>query len=517
MKKIFEKKLSVFLLTTIGIFSIVNADAQWQKKASGFSTPNRGLVELIAVGNNVAWGIAGDAFIPVWEVGPVNDFTRTTDGGNHWTAGKVNAFPDFTLVGIAPLSATLCYGSLANFENGIAKIVKTTNGGITWTEQLHYDFGEAFNFFADIYFFNANEGLVFGDKSNGYLTIFTTQDGGSHWTRVPEANMPAALPDEWSYVFSAEGIGTNFWTVSGAGRIWKTTDKGLHWNAYETEQTYIEFSNLKMRDELNGLWGVHGELYRTNDGGITWTDVEYSGTWFTNDLAYVPGTASTYVSTGGHDFPGYDENGSLHGIGTSYSVDDGNTWITIDTAVEHLSLAMVNAFTGFTGGINTNASNGIFKYNGSALGYSCGNNLTSICHKGKTICVANASIANHLSHGDAVGACTPVTGLLSNKPVTKIETIKTKSQYQLNNYPNPFSQYTTITYSVPQAGIVSLKIYDMMGKLIKTLVNAKAAAGNYNIQWSVNDGKGEKIPGGIYFLRMQERNYAETKKLMVIK
>ena len=139
------------------------------------------------------------------------DFTRTTDGGNHWIPGKVSELPDYLLVGIAPLSATVCYGSLANFNTGNTKIVKTTDGGITWTVKMNYDFGEAFElFFADIYFFNENDGLVYGDQSDGYLTIFTTQDGGNHWTRVPEANMPAALTDEASYVFSAEGIGQYF-------------------------------------------------------------------------------------------------------------------------------------------------------------------------------------------------------------------------------------------------------------------------------------------------------------------
>ena len=514
MKKTTQLPAIIFIIVSCMMSQFINA--QWQKKASGFTIPQSSVYELIAVGNNVAWGISGPT-LNSFNNGPFHEFTRTIDGGNHWTAGSITAFPEFTLVGIAPLSATLCYGSLANFDNGITKVVKTTDGGIIWTEILNYDYGQPFSFFADIYFFNANEGLIYGDPSDGYFTIFTTQDGGSHWTRVPQANMPAGLTDEYSYVFSSEGIGSTFWTISGSGRIWKTMDKGLHWAAYQTEETSIEFSNLKMRDALHGLWGVHGELYRTSDGGVTWEEVEYSGTWFTNDLAFVPGTISTYVSTGAQDFPGYAPSNSLHGIGSSYSTDDGNTWITIDTAVEHISLAMVNEYTGFTGGVNTNASTGIFRFNGSALGYSCGNNLTSMCHKGNTICVANASIANHLSHGDALGACTPVTGLLSNKPDAKIETIKTKSQYQLNNYPNPFSQSTTITYSIPQAGIVSLKIYDMMGRLIKTLVNAKVAAGNYNIQWSVNNEKGGKIPAGIYFLRMQEGNYSETKKLMVIK
>src|SRR6266487_3001442 len=260
MKKSIQKIFSLALL-----LSAMQTQAQWISKASGFSTPQRGIVELIAVGNNVVWGIAGEAVNPLDVNVSIHEFTRTTDGGNHWTAGNINTFPDFYLVGIAPLSATLCYASMANFDNGNAKIVKTTDGGITWTEQLNYDFGESFGFFADIYFFNSNEGLVYGDQSDGYFTIFTTQDGGNHWTRVPQANMPPGLTDEASYVFSAEGLGNTFWTVSTAGRIWKTTDKGLHWNAYQTSETNIDFSNLKMRDALNGLWGDHDELYRTGD------------------------------------------------------------------------------------------------------------------------------------------------------------------------------------------------------------------------------------------------------------
>ena len=148
------KKVYFFFLMIIGILFTTITNAQWQNKASGFSTPQRGIVELIAVGNNVVWGIASDAVNPIYLVAPFTDFTRTIDGGKNWTAGNINAFPDFFIAGIAPLSATVCYASLANFENGIAKIVKTTDGGITWTEQLNYDFGVSFSFFADIYFFN---------------------------------------------------------------------------------------------------------------------------------------------------------------------------------------------------------------------------------------------------------------------------------------------------------------------------------------------------------------------------
>ena len=89
--------------------------------------------------------------------------------------------------------------------------------------------------------------------------------------------------------------------------------------------------------------------------------------------------------------------------------------------------------------------------------------------------------------------------------------------YTLTNYPNPVSQSTNITYSVPQPGKVSLKIYDMMGKLIKTLVNAKVAAGTYHIPWNANDENGNTLSSGIYLLRLNTGSYSETKKLSVIK
>ena len=508
MKKLFSKKIPAFFLIVIGMFSTTMLNAQWQNKSSGFTTPNRGIFEMIAVGSDVAWAVAYDGNIPI--SGPVNDFTRTTDGGNHWTAGSISAFPDFDLVGIAPVSATLCYASITNFNNNNAKIVKTTDGGVTWVEQLNYDFGASFAFFADIYFFNANDGLIFGDQSDGYITIFTTHDGGSHWTRVPKADLPVALPDEASYIFSAEGLQNTFWTVSTAGRVWKTTDKGLHWAAYQTGETLIDYSNLKMRDALHGLWGVHDELYRTNDGGISWTEVEPSGTWFTDDLAYVPGTVSTYVSTGSHDFSGY---GALHGTGTSYSLDDGNTWITLDTGVEHLAIAMVNSYTGYTGGFNTSkSSSGIYKYNGSALGYACGNNLTMMCHNGQKICVANSSISNHLVHGDVLGNCSV---RLAGKELSSSE--KLLSITEMSVFPNPISQSTTITFSIPNESSVSVKIYDMSGRLVKILADANMQQGNHQLLWDAKDGSGMLVPSGFYLLKMNAGNYMATKKLSVIK
>jgi hypothetical protein len=300
-------------------------------------------------------------------------------------------------------------------------------------------------------------------------------------------------------VYSVEGLGNTFWTVSTSGRIWKTLDKGLHWAAYQTQETEIDFSNLKMRDALNGLWGVHDELYRTVDGGITWTDVDASGTWFTDDLAFVPGTISTYVSTGGHDLAGY---GALHGIGTSYSLDDGNTWITIDTAVEHNCIAMVNSYTGYTGGFNvSNTSSGIYKYNGSALGYSCGNNQTSMCHNGHTICVNNGSISNHLSMGDNLGICS-----------SRLAFEGTSGNLQLRIYPNPITNSSTISFLLSLSQNVSLKIFDVNGRLVSTLADKFFEEGEHQIEFNA-----EKLNAGIYFLQMQTEVTLQSEKIIVTK
>lgn len=80
------------------------------------------------------------------------------------------------------------------------------------------------------------------------------------------------------------------------------------------------------------------------------------------------------------------------------------------------------------------------------------------------------------------------------------------------NYPNPFNPITSIQFSVPTSCFVTLKIYDLLGKEIETLVNEKRSAGKYTVEWN---GKG--VPNGIYLYRLQTHSYTETKKLILQK
>src|SRR6185295_9029906 len=122
VKKIFShlktkiKMKNFFTLMTLLAICSTSLQAQWVSKASGFSTPQRGINELIAVNSNVAWAADYDAVNPI--SAPITEFTITTDGGKHWMAGSISEFPDYYLLGIAPLSATLCYASISNLDNG---------------------------------------------------------------------------------------------------------------------------------------------------------------------------------------------------------------------------------------------------------------------------------------------------------------------------------------------------------------------------------------------------------------
>lgn len=82
----------------------------------------------------------------------------------------------------------------------------------------------------------------------------------------------------------------------------------------------------------------------------------------------------------------------------------------------------------------------------------------------------------------------------------------------MQNYPNPFNPATTINYSIPKESFVTIKVYDVLGREVSTLVNEVNIAGNYSVQFN-----GSKFSTGIYFYRMQAGNFVQIKKLVLMK
>jgi hypothetical protein len=80
------------------------------------------------------------------------------------------------------------------------------------------------------------------------------------------------------------------------------------------------------------------------------------------------------------------------------------------------------------------------------------------------------------------------------------------------NFPNPFNPTTTINYQIPEFSFVSLKVYDVLGSEIRTLVNEEKQSGIYNVEFDAT-----KLTSGIYFYRLQAGDYVATKKMVLMK
>ncbi|MFL3013174.1 MAG: T9SS type A sorting domain-containing protein [Candidatus Neomarinimicrobiota bacterium] len=86
-----------------------------------------------------------------------------------------------------------------------------------------------------------------------------------------------------------------------------------------------------------------------------------------------------------------------------------------------------------------------------------------------------------------------------------------------NAYPNPFNPVTYLRYDLPQNEMIKITIYDMMGRIVKTLVNSFQTAGYKTIQWNATDNKNEPISAGLYLYTIQAGEFRQTKKIVLLK
>jgi len=87
------------------------------------------------------------------------------------------------------------------------------------------------------------------------------------------------------------------------------------------------------------------------------------------------------------------------------------------------------------------------------------------------------------------------------------------TEYALRqNYPNPFNPTSTIRYSLPQRGHVQLKVYDILGKQVATLVNEDKPVGHHRVEFDASD-----LTSGVYYYRLRCNGFVETKKLVLLR
>ena len=85
------------------------------------------------------------------------------------------------------------------------------------------------------------------------------------------------------------------------------------------------------------------------------------------------------------------------------------------------------------------------------------------------------------------------------------------------NYPNPFNPITSLSYDLPNDGLVNITVYDMTGRVVKTLVNSTQTAGFKTIQWSATNDRNEPVSAGLYLYTIQAGEFRQTKKMVLLK
>jgi hypothetical protein len=91
------------------------------------------------------------------------------------------------------------------------------------------------------------------------------------------------------------------------------------------------------------------------------------------------------------------------------------------------------------------------------------------------------------------------------------------ASYLAPNSPNPFASTTRIRFGLAEAGVATVRIYDVAGRLVRTLVEDAHPAGNHAAVWDGKNHRGNKVPGGVYFCRVEVGSFVQTRKMVVIR
>lgn len=418
-------------------------------------------------------GVAGVA----GSVIAVGDFglTAMKSGSNSWS---------FSNTGKSPSVNWVTFGdNMHGYAGGqYGYMLKTTDGGKNWTEITRGITGDSFF------------GAAAAGKDNLWVVgdlgiLLHTTDGGQTWTQQINTQTDSKTIESVSFVDQFNG-----WAVGDQGKIIHTTD-GVHWT-YQTSPAAGTLFGVKFIDMQNGwICGDKGLIMRTQNGGQTWT-VQNSNT--SNALLSV-------------DFRDLNNGYSSGAFGTILkTVNGGQTWSTLTTPLPPNTQITINATSGKSdAAVWAVGDQGLvlFSNNGgqtwstqfAATGYDL---FSSYVMNDSTLWIGG-DWGTILAKGDP----SLVTEVKEQKNL-EVPQAFTLSQ----NYPNPFNPSTTIKFSLPRAGNVTLKVYNILGSQVATLIDGFKPLGSYSVEFNAKN-----LPSGIYFYELREGSYSEIKKMSLLK
>ena len=373
---------------------------------------------------------------------------------------------------------------------------RTTNGGINWLRISNHHF-------LSIQFINSQTGFALFDANSGFENNFLkTTNTGQNWFSTISNSLENTYMIDSSYGY------TRFYTTFN---LYRTTNGALSWTNSNSNFQYEDplfFMEHSIGLTLSYFWIKpvgYFEIVRTDDGGFDWNPVYTSQATRVNSKFFK-------VFTNGGTGAGYIV---YAGSSTGYilrSNDTGLTWQILNTGFNsntYSSIYFTNENTGFaSGGYSSNGS--IIKTTNAGQSWFNSFNFTG-------------GLMSYVTFTDSL------TGYLLSSNGKVFKTInggvtdlgqshnEFPSEFKLHqNYPNPFNPTTNIRYSIPEETgrdlSVSLKVYDVIGKEIETLVNENQTAGSYSVSFNAAN-----YPSGVYFYKLETNSFSETKKMILIK
>jgi len=411
-----------------------------------------------------------------------------TEVNAQWT--QCTGLGNFSISSFASIGSYLFAGTL---EGGFIYLSK--DSGATWTQLVsiaqpyHVPRTQLIEDPIIVLFADSTRLIAgVGGLSNNIVKISTSTDNGLTWTKKDS-----------SFIYNVNCFTSNNGTIFAGtdngvflstdyGTSWSASNSGLN-NAYYDSIYHHSPSVLSIIAKGTDIfaWTNTNELFHSTDSGKNWNAIKNELLQNIYGLAVI-----------GNDL----FIGSFNGV--ILSSDNGNNFQAVDTSIINYPI-----ITLITNGTNLFAENneGIF------LSTNKGGNWTNISPQSQVG-----------PHGDAIILGVYDSYLFADsysfwrRPLSDIITgvnqkNKLPTSFSLQqNFPNPFNPTTTIIYSIPKSCFVSIKVYDILGREVTTIVNENKLAGNYTVQFNA-----VKLTSGIYFYRMQAGDFVQTKKLILIK
>jgi photosystem II stability/assembly factor-like uncharacterized protein len=442
-------------------------------------------------------------------------FRRTTNEGLTWDS--INIRNNFTY-GPYALAFKNAFTGFAMGKAG--SIYHTTNAGTNWTcRSSQWDFMTPLNY---VKFFDDNNGIILGTGN-----ILKTSNTGANW-ELYKANCNFTTAH---FINSLTG-----YSVAHDSLV-KTTNGGVNWSLNGNIALSYGISSIYFIDENTGFIGDgDGNIYRTTNAGINWSAHLLNSSFDLNSVNDIQ-----FLNT---------QTGFLY---TSYSMTCAtclpvisNIYKTTNGGINWILYSSINLSFGRMKFINENlafasATEGIYQFNGSwsrILNLPSGGSPldfmppSTITVRGyrttdlginwipqEQLCdnITNITFVNQNTGfivGYSGGILKTTTGGVFVVDIINLSSEVPDRFSLLQNYPNPFNPSTVIRYQLSVAGFTTLKVFDLLGKEVSTLVNKKQNAGSYAVDFNSTE---LNLPSGIYFYTLNAGEFKETKKMVLVK